>query len=386
MKLGFTGGGSGGHFYPIIAVVQQVQELIRKEKLLDPELIYFAPSRYDAQALFDHGITFVRVSAGKLRRYFSLRNFFDIFKTAWGMLWSLWQVLMLYPDVIFSTGSYASFPVLFAARILRIPVIIHESDALPGRSNAWAARFAVKVGTSFPEALEPFEKIIKKRRHAPENVLAATGHPVRKELLLPVESGAREYLHLEHAVPVLFVLGGSQGAQLLNETLIDTLPGLLERYQVIHQTGTAHLKEIAGLAETYLEQSPFRERYKPFDFLNTLALRMAAGAADLVISRAGAGAIFEIAAWGKPSIIVPIGEGVSHNQRENAFAYARAGATDVIEEDNLTPHLLVSEIDRLMRDTDRRVAMARAARAFTKPDAAEKVAREILELALKHER
>jgi len=386
MKIGFVGGGSGGHFYPIIAVAQKIQEYVHREKLLEPQLYYFAPHIYDKKALFDNNIKFIPISAGKLRRYHSIKNFFDLFKTLWGVIKAFWRVLVIFPDIIFSTGSYTSFPVLLAARLLRIPVIIHESDAFPGRANAWAAKFAKKISVSFSEALAPIQKIVGNRKKDDGDIIAVIGQPIRKELLTSVDRGAHEYLHLEKNISVLLVLGGSQGAQVLNETIIDTFPELLQHYQVLHQTGPDNLEETKKLAGVYLEQSDYKERYKPFGFLNILALRMAAGAADLIISRAGASAIFEIAAWGKPSIIVPISGEVSHNQRNNAFAYARAGTTNVIEEHNLTPNILVSEINRLLSDKAKLASMEKATKNFAKPDAADKIAREILELALQHEK
>lgn len=384
MKIGFTGGGSGGHFYPIIAVAQRIHEFVEQEKLLEPELIYFAPTPYDKKALFDQGIRFVPISAGKIRRYFSLKNIIDLCKTGWGSIYAFWRVLFIFPDVIFSTGSYVSFPTLLAARLFKIPVVIHESDTTPGRANAWAAKFATKIGVSFKEAVPHFEAKLSKKQKVRDSI-AVIGHPIRKELLIPADRSGREYLKLEENTPVIFVLGGSLGAQALNESIVDTFPGLLERYQVVHQTGSDNFEDIQKLAGLALETSQHQSRYKPVAFLDTLSLRMAAGAADLIISRAGAGALFEIAVWGKPSIIIPISKTVSHNQRENAFVYARAGATDVIEEENLTPNLLTSEINRLMNDEEKRAEMAEAAKAFSVSDAAQKVARELLDIALSHE-
>jgi len=148
MKIAFAGGGSGGHFYPIIAVAQQIQEQVSKNKLLEPKLYYFAPEPYDKKLLFELNIKFVHITAGKMRKYFSVKNFFDFFKTGIGIMGALWSILMIFPDVIFSTGSYASFPVLFAARIFGIPVLIHESDSTPGKANKWAAKFAKKISVS----------------------------------------------------------------------------------------------------------------------------------------------------------------------------------------------------------------------------------------------
>jgi UDP-N-acetylglucosamine--N-acetylmuramyl-(pentapeptide) pyrophosphoryl-undecaprenol N-acetylglucosamine transferase len=381
MKILFTGGGSGGHFYPIIAIADAVRDIVRDERLLAPELFFAAPDPYDKKELFERDIRFVQITAGKTRRYFSLLNIIDFFKMGWGIAKAFWKLLFLFPDVVFGKGGYGSFPILCTARILGIPVIIHESDSTPGRANAWAGRFAKKIAISFPETAEYFDP---KHEH-PERI-ALTGNPIRKDLMTVAHEGGREFLKIESGVPTVLVLGGSQGADTINEAVLDALPRLIERSFVIHQTGKEHVKEVEETASVLLAQNERRARYKPFGYLDLLAMRMAAGAADIIVSRAGAGAIFESAQWGKPTILIPIPESVSHDQRRNAFAYARSGAAIVIEEGNLTPSILVSEIERLMTHPELREEMSKAAQAFAKPDAARTIAREILDLALEHEK
>ena len=144
------------------------------------------------------------------------------------------------------------------------------------------------------------------------------------------------------------------------------------------------MREIERTASVVLEKNENRNRYKIFDYLNDLAMRMSAGAASLVISRGGS-TIFEIAAWGLPSIIIPLSEVVSHDQTKNAFNFARSGGTVVIEERNLSPHLLISEIDKIMNNKTDQEKMKKVATAFNKPDAAVKIAHEILSIALAHE-
>lgn len=374
MRILFTGGGTGGHFYPIIAVAEELNNLVKEKRLLPAELFYMSPSPYNEGLLFEHGITYRSISAGKLRRYFSILNFFDLFKTGWGIMTSIWSVYRLYPDVVFGKGGYASFPVLVAAKFLRIPVVIHESDSEPGRVNAWAGKFAARIAVSYPEAVQYF----------PKEKVANTGNPVRKDIASPITAGAREFLKLETDTPVILILGGSLGAEAINDTIIEALPEFVQKYEIIHQTGKNNFNEARQTAEAVLAHAEHKDRYKAFDYLNALAMRMAAGAASVVVSRAGS-TIFEIAAWGLPSIIIPIPESVSHDQTKNAFAYARAGACDVIEERNLTPHILLSEIDRLVNNQADRERMITAAKAFYKPNAARQVAEEILKIALSHE-
>lgn len=378
MRILFTGGGTGGHFYPIISIAEELRSLAKEKKLFELELFYMSPSPYNEGVLFEHGIEFRRNSAGKLRRSKTglnfIRNFFDLFKTGWGILTSIIQVYRLYPDVVFGKGGYASFPALLAARILRIPVVIHESDSMPGKVNLWAGKFAERIALSYKEAAKFF----------PPAKVAYTGQPVRREIATPITEGAREFLKLEDDIPVVLILGGSQGAKKINEVVIEGVKHMVEKIAVIHQTGPNNFAEVKATAEAVLFDSPHKDRYKPYDYLNSLAMRMAAGIASVVISRAGS-AIFEIASWGVPGIIIPISEKVSHDQRSNAFAYARVGGCVVIEEDNLTPNILVSEVERLINDTATREKMKAAAKAFYKPNASRLVAEEILKIALEHE-
>ncbi|MDB5225404.1 MAG: UDP-N-acetylglucosamine--N-acetylmuramyl-(pentapeptide) pyrophosphoryl-UDP N-acetylglucosamine [Candidatus Adlerbacteria bacterium] len=376
MKILFTGGGSGGHFYPIVAVAEAINDETRERKLLEPQLFYAAPDPYDREVLLANNITWVATSAGKIRNYFSILNFFDYFKTAWGTVRSMLRVFFLYPDVVFSTGGYASFPTLLAARVFRIPVVILNCDVDPGRVNKWAAKFAVKIAVAFAEGAEYF----------PKEKVAHTGNPVRKAALLPAREGAREFLKLKPDVPVILVTGGSQGSQTINDAVLDALPRLLEKYQVVHQTGRANFTDVVGRSRVAITDSVVYERYKAFDYLNDLATRMAAGSASLIISRAGAGNIFEAAAWGLPMILVPIPEPVSHDQTKNAFAYARAGGASVIEQNNLTPGLLISEIERILSSEQIKHAMQNAARGFSRPDAAKLIANALLDIGLSHEK
>jgi UDP-N-acetylglucosamine--N-acetylmuramyl-(pentapeptide) pyrophosphoryl-undecaprenol N-acetylglucosamine transferase len=375
MKILLTGAGTGGHFYPLIAVTEALREEIKKQKILEPDIYYMAPEEYDARVLFENRIIFKKISAGKLRRYFSLLNVTDLFKTAWGIFNAVLEIFSIYPDVIFSKGGYASFPVLLAARLFRIPVVIHESDTVPGKVNLWSGKFAQKIAVSYPEAAEYFQK----------EKVAYTGNPIRKEIVRPLKNGAYEFLNLEENLPTILIIGGSLGAKIINETILDALPQLLNNYQVIHQTGRKNFTEVNGTAEVILKDHPFKHRYKPFEYLNDLAMRMSAGIADIVVSRAGS-AIFEIAAWNVPSIIVPIAESSGDHQRKNAFAYARSGAAIVIEEHNLGASILVSEINRLMANPAAREQMRAGAASFARLDSAQKIAGEIVRIALQHEK
>lgn len=374
MRIVFTGGGTGGHFYPIIAVVQGIEEVVKNEKLLDPELYFLSPTPYNQKLLFEHNVAYHYIAAGKWRRYFSIRNFIDFPKTIFGIFQALIKLYTIYPDVVFSKGGYASLPTVVAAHILRIPIIIHESDSKPGRVTRLTARFAQKIAVSYPQAGKEFN----------QEKVAHTGNPIRNELLHPVSSGAREYLKMEEDIPVLFILGGSQGAERINRTIVDALPHLVEKYYIIHQTGAEHYQEVLSLANVMLEGNEKAQRYKPYEYLDALAMRMAAGVADIVVTRAGS-TLFEAAAWGVPSIIIPIPEEISHDQRSNAYAVAREGAGVVIEEANFSDDILISQVEELLSDKSRYNKMTHKAKEFAPRDAAVKIARELIHIGLSHE-
>lgn len=376
MKILFTGGGTGGHFYPIIAVTQKVNEIIDREHIIGAKLYYMSDSPYDLELLKQNELLFESVGSGKMRMYFSFKNFSDSFKIFFGTLNAVWKLFSIYPDVVFGKGGYASFPAVCAARLLRIPVVIHESDAAPGRVNAWAGRFAARIAVSFPEAAERF----------PKDRTAWTGQPIRKEIEQPAaREAALEYWKLETDIPTIVILGGSQGAELINNTILDALPRLVENYQIIHQTGIRNWKTVAAEADVVLADNKNKSRYMPQAFLNVLELKMAAGAATLIVSRAGS-TIFEIASWGVPSVLIPFTKSNANHSKKNAYSYARAGAGSVIEEMNMTANILCSEIERILSDKQIYERMRQGAQAFAKPGAAEKIARELVDIALKHEK
>lgn len=374
MKILLTGGGTGGHFYPIIAVAQAIKDHAASNKLIPPNLYFIAPDPYNRKMLFDNQITYYQVPAGKLRLYFSIENFFDMIKTGVGVLMAIWRVFWIYPDVIFSKGGYGSFPVVLAGHVLGIPIVIHESDSVPGRVNQWAGKFADRIAVSYPDAANYFNK----------EKVAWTGNPVRKEVSFVTKEGAKEFLNLEEDIPVILVLGGSQGAKIINELMIDVLPQLVEKFQIIHQTGKANYKEVRETANVVLGTSQFAARYKPFDYMDDLAMRMASGSSHIVISRAGS-TIFEIALWSIPSILIPITDSNGDHQRKNAYNYARSGASIVIEEANLNKTILLEELERIFSNSDYYNQMVEGAKSFAKPEAAHTIAEEIINTALKHE-
>ncbi|MBP9759933.1 MAG: UDP-N-acetylglucosamine--N-acetylmuramyl-(pentapeptide) pyrophosphoryl-undecaprenol N-acetylglucosamine transferase [Candidatus Pacebacteria bacterium] len=376
MKIVLTGGGSGGHFYPLIAVTEEIYAIVREHNLTQPDLYYLSNTPYDGEALFQNNIQYRHVEAGKIRTYFSFENATDFLKTLVGLPTALHLLFKIWPDIVFSKGGYASVPVVMAARILHIPVFIHDSDATPGRANIWAGKFAQRIGISYPDAATFFTH---------KDRIAYVGNPVRKEVRLKQTKDAHLQFGFTTDLPTILIIGGSQGAEHINNTILQAIPDLITRYQVIHQIGKDNYSAYKELVDVELEGNQYASRYQPYPYLDILALRTAAGAADLVISRAGSGSIFEIATWELPAILIPIPESVSRDQRNNAYAYARAGAAEVVEQHNCTPNVLTSEVDRILQHPDVMKGMVAGAKKFQKPDAAHAIAQEILRIALEHE-
>jgi UDP-N-acetylglucosamine--N-acetylmuramyl-(pentapeptide) pyrophosphoryl-undecaprenol N-acetylglucosamine transferase len=379
MKILLTGGGSGGHFYPLIAVVEEIREVCKEEKILPPKFYFMSTNPYNSKVLFDNEIEYIPITAGKRRvnpsPISAILNIFDIFKMGIGIISALFKVYAVFPDIVFAKGGYTSFPTLWASKVLGIPVILHESDSVPGRVNLWASKFAKKIAISYKEAVSFF----------PKDKTAYTGNPVRKDIREPLTTGAYEYLKLEKGIPTILILGGSQGARLINDAILTALPDLIKDYQIIHQTGKSNYQEVSRTANVILGDNPNTGRYHPIDYMNNLAMRMSAGTADVVISRGGS-TIFEIALWGLPSILIPITNSNGDHQRKNSYNFARDTGAIVIEEGNLSPQIIINEIRRILDNKTFRENMRQNTLKFARPDSARLIAKEILKITLSHEK
>jgi UDP-N-acetylglucosamine--N-acetylmuramyl-(pentapeptide) pyrophosphoryl-undecaprenol N-acetylglucosamine transferase len=367
MKIVFTGAG-GGHFYPLVAVAERVRKEAFVQKVEQPEFYFFSDKPYDEEALFSLGCKFIETPAGKLRLYPSLETFTDIFKTLFGCFVALGKLYAIYPDVVFAKGGYASFPTLLAARILSIPVVIHESDTVPGRTTQWAGKFALRVALSYQEAA-PFY---------PQGVTAFTGQPVR-DALLPPSDFSRIYVRKER--PVILIFGGSQGSQNINNAVLKILPELLESYDVIHQTGKNNIEQVKQTVDTILQGHEFRDRYFADGFIDVALFYPKV---DLVITRAGS-SMFEMALWQLPMIVIPLPESVSRDQRSNAYAMASHGIATVLEEDNLGSNVLLSMISHILDDEKVYNDMIKGVSLFNNSlTSATVIARELIRIGLSH--
>ncbi len=371
LRIVLTGGVSGGHTFPLIAVAEQISAQTGG----NVEFLFIGPKgRFGAGAMEERGIPVRLVSTGKLRRYFSLQNFIDPFLIPIGCIQSLWHLYQFLPDAVFSKGGSASVPVVLAAWLYRIPVLIHDSDAVAGMANKFMGRFATKVAIAYPTAREFF----------PSEKVALTGNPVRADILEGQRERGYQELGLDPAKKTLFVIGGSLGATKLNEALLQILPQLLkENIQVVHQTGEEHFARIESAVKEYGITPGGAVGYVPKAFLSAELLGDVYALADIVISRAGAGSIAELAAHGKTCILVPLSSAANDEQKKNAYAIAHIGGASVLEEPNLTEHILLQELHELLADEVRSQKMGEAIRAFYHPDAALMLAQGVLSMIKK---
>jgi UDP-N-acetylglucosamine--N-acetylmuramyl-(pentapeptide) pyrophosphoryl-undecaprenol N-acetylglucosamine transferase len=365
MRILFTGGGSGGHLFPIIAVARQL-----KKTFPESELLYLGPDDFGTELLIKEGIKVKIILAGKLRRYFSFKTILDIFKIPIGFLQALWHVYIWMPDVVFSKGGYGSVPVVLVSWLYHIPILIHESDAVPGLANRFGGKLAKRIAVSFVTA----------EKYFPQKKTALVGNPIRIEITQGSREEAKQIFQIASEKSVILVMGGSQGAQPINEIILTILPQLLEKYEIIHLCGTKNYPDIKNKFSSIIQTTELSKGYHLYPFLEEDQLKYAYAVSDLIISRAGAGSIFEIAACAKPSILIPLPGAAADHQKENAFEYAKTGATVVIEQVNLTPHLFLSEISRLLNNPDLLQKMSDCARSFAKLEAGQKIAQALVEL------
>ena len=367
MKIVLTGAG-GGHFYPLIAVAERIRKESFIQKIISPEIYFLSDNPYDEKALFDLQIKYIQIPAGKLRLYPSLDTILDMFKTFFGIIIATQKLYSMYPDVVFAKGGYASFPVLFAARILSIPVVVHESDTVAGRTTMWAGKFASRVAVSYKDAIKYFDN---------KNI-ALTGQPIR-EKIIPEDGFSRVYTKKDR--PVICILGGSQGSQRINDVIVTLLPTLLKKYDIVHQVGTKNLADIKSITGLILENNEYKDRYFVDGFID---VSLFYPKVDLVITRAGS-SLFELAMWQLPSIIIPIPETISRDQRSNAYAYVRTGAAIVLEEGNLTENILVTSIEQILQE-EFYTKMVKACLEFDySRNAATLIARELIGIGLSHQ-
>ncbi len=375
IRIIITGGGTGGHLFPLVAVARKIVELSKTENYGETEIYYFGPDLFLESSLEREEMNFhyAVLLTGKWRRYFSFRNFIDLFRMLIGFAQALWKVWLVMPDVIFSKGGYGSVSTVLAGWLYRIPIVLHESDSAPGFANRLLSPFATFIAVSFSEAA----------RYFPKGKTYFTGEAVRDAFFAPPDP-IKEHalLHLSTKKPVILILGGSQGAQKINNIILDILPKLLEMFEVIHQTGDENYNSVFNESRVVLEGVNGEEliSYHPVNFLVEPEYVAAVHSADIIISRSGAGSIFEIAAAGRASILIPITDSPNDHARHNAYIFKGEGRAEIIEEANLTPNLALSVIASILNNPEKKKKMEQLAKAFATPEAAKLIAQALLNL------
>lgn len=376
IRIVFTGGGSGGHTYPLVAVAESLRRLA-KERTIELSISYLGPDDQFSELLGGYGITVAHLMGAKLRRYVSISNIIDIPKFFFSILQAFWKLFWIMPDAVFSKGGPGALPVVLAAWFYRIPIIIHDSDAVPGITNRISARFANRVTVSFDRALAYFN---------PKKTLW-TGHPIRSEILSDnlTAIAAKEQFHFKGDQPLLVVLGGSQGSRRINEFIAVILKDIIREVQILHQTGAKNFEDMRQLVAATFADPAYSEEakahYQPIAYLNDSEMKAALTAADLIIARAGSN-VFEIAAFGKPAILIPLTESANDHQRANAYEFAKGGGALIIEEENLLPEVALAQLRGILKNKDRMNQMAMGSAQFFKKGAAEEIAKEVLSWAI----
>ena len=373
-RVVLTGGGSGGHSYPLFAVAEALRERASRMQFAI-DLTYLGSNDRGAALFKDAGIKVSFVAAGKIRRYLSFRNITDIPKFFIGFFQALAKLYVIMPDVIFSKGGTGAFPVVLAGWFYRIPVVIHDSDAKPGLTNVASSFFAKRIFISFDDAAKYFNP----------GITARTGVPVRRALFAnpTTKELAKETLGFDPAEPLLLVLGGSQGAERVNNFLLANLGAIVKETQVLHQAGQLNFAEVKRLSDAAILEASFTNRYEAVPYLDDKNMSLALAAADVALARAGSTTLFELAAFGVPAILIPHDGGSNGHQRMNAYDFSKQGGGIVIEEANLLPGIFLSELKKIISNAELRQKMSAAAKQFFVPNAADAIVDGILQAAMK---
>jgi UDP-N-acetylglucosamine--N-acetylmuramyl-(pentapeptide) pyrophosphoryl-undecaprenol N-acetylglucosamine transferase len=368
LRLIIAAGGTGGHVLPAVAVIEEF-----RSRNIPLEALWIGSLKgVERDIAHAHGISFTAVQTGKLRRYLDLETVTDAVRIPIGIAQAWMKVRSFKPDVIFSTGGNVSVPTVVSGSRLA-PVLTHEQTAQVGIANKIAARFAKRFAAAYEETAE-----VARRYH---DYVVITGNPVRASLAGGDKTKAWKHFGLSPDLPVIFVTGGARGASPINQRIEKLLPELLSRVQIVHQAGPSVANDDAARLRKAQQAWPehLRDRYVVQEFLGQEIADLYA-ITDLVIGRAGAGTIAELAFLGKPAILMPLPGTWGDEQRKNARVLANAGGAIVIEQEDATPDRLREEIISLLDDPMRRKAMGAGASKIARPDAAARLVDELLSL------
>ncbi|MBO0790625.1 MAG: undecaprenyldiphospho-muramoylpentapeptide beta-N-acetylglucosaminyltransferase [Ktedonobacteraceae bacterium] len=370
MRALISGGGTGGHVYPALAVATQLKNQY------NAEILYLgSDDGLETELIPASGLRFVAIKAGKLQRYVSWKTLTGVARVPVGMFEAIGIVRKFRADVAFTSGGYVAVPAGLAARLNGVPLLMHQQDVPPNLSNKLLAPLATGISVAFADSL----------RYFPARKTLCLGNPLRQAMLdvQQVEpEQARVKLGLRPDLPVMLVTGGSQGARHLNQVVCRALPELLQFCQVLQISGSKLFEETRELAESTSDEQA-RQHYKLVPYLSD-EMPLAMRAASLVVCRSGASTLCELAALGLPSVLVPLPPAIGGSPQEvNAAAFARKQAAEVIRNADLEPGLLVERVRAIIEQPERARAMQEAARSFARPNATQAIVETIVRMARK---
>ena len=369
-----VGGGSGGHVYPLVAVARSLKKLAdaRGEKI---SVRIMGDGRFVKRGADEAGIRYTSIMAPKLRRYASAGTIVDMLKIPLALAQSFWKLFWFMPDVVFAKGGYTcAFPT-FAARFYMIPVYLHESDSVPGLANRILAGRSRMIFTSFAAADAAFK--------AMGRTTMLVGNPFRAEVCCVERTAAHQALKLDPAKRTVLFIGGSQGAEQINDIVLNSLVQMVGKgWNVIHQTGDTNFTAVAKAVEQYMTEGKstyapaIAAQYRAYPFINEQDLATVYGASDAAVTRASAGVLTELAFLGKPMVVVPLPGSANNHQQENAQELSAMGAV-VVDGVNATPNLVMQQVEHIL-DPAVAAGISARIRAFAHPDATDRIAEVLL--------
>lgn len=323
-KIILTGGGSAGHVTPNLALVPKLRDLGYKVEYIGTE------NGIERKIIAGKKIKYFAISSGKLRRYFDIKNFTDPFKVIKGLVQAFFIIKREKPSIVFSKGGFVSVPVVIAAHFAKVPVIAHESDMTPGLANRISAPYCSSICVTFPESIHKIK----------DGKGILTGTPIRQEIIDGSRIIGRRICGFTDEKPVLLIVGGSLGSRFINDIVRDSVVPLIEKYNVIHICGRGNIeRKLQGM-----------KGYVQFEYVNE-DMPHILNTADIVISRSGANAIFELLVLKKPNILIPLSRKSSRgDQILNAASFEKSGYSMVLDEDSLDSNLLVNKVNEVYKD------------------------------------
>ncbi|GIN91457.1 UDP-N-acetylglucosamine--N-acetylmuramyl-(pentapeptide) pyrophosphoryl-undecaprenol N-acetylglucosamine transferase [Siminovitchia terrae] len=354
MKIIVSGGGTGGHVYPALALIRTI-----KKKHPDTKFLYIGTERgLESNIIRRENIPFEAVEITGFRRSLSFENIKTVLRFLKGVKRSKQIINDFKPDAVIGTGGYVSAPVVYAAAKKKVPAVIHEQNSVPGLTNKFLSKYVQKVALCFDSAKEFF----------PAQKVILTGNPRASEVVGKESRGELVKLGLKENIPTALITGGSRGARPINEAVIKSLAQLTNKpYQVLYITGEVHFEDVKKEVEL-IGASP---NVVVVPFIHNMEEVLTE--IDVVVGRAGATSLAEITALGLPSILIPSPYVTNNHQEKNASVLTSAGAAIMLQEKDLSSQRLMAALDEILLDDKKRQNMSEASKKLGMPDASDRL-------------